>query len=308
VIAKLSIIGVFASGAYIICIVAGSITAFTTYDSLHRAYNFAPPKIGKIPMTACVMLFGFNCQYAVPAVRSAMKKPDRCQYCIGVAHFLVGTVYLLAGLVGYWGWGNRVAGNVLKAMCEAPGCEHPSGLNPGILMYENWEGGAKMFVGKILACAVVANLIVTIPLNTDILFKVWEAKLEVIKTNFLVNMVAREATVALLLVVAISIPFFKEFLNLISSVLVTLLGILVPVAFAVKMDNSEGRKWPKVVNCVFLLVGLVCMVLGTKSAIEQLIEVMNANTTPPNMDPSAAVTKAVKDVASRTNAAANVTA
>jgi amino acid permease len=276
VIARLSIIGVIASIMYVICIVVGSTTAFMTYEPAHRQYSWMPPEPVVLPMTACVMLFGFNCQYAVPAVRSSMKNPGNCRYCIGVAHVLVGGVYLVAGVVGYWGWGERIAGNVLKSMCAAPGCEDPADVIDGLLAYENWKGGAKMFMGKILACAVVANLIVTIPLNTDILFKVWEGKLEVIKHNYVVGMVARECTVVLLLAVAVSIPFFKEFLNIISSFLGTLLGILVPVGLALRMDRID-RRGVKAYNVVLFLIGIGCLIMGTMSAVKGLAAVMRAN-------------------------------
>merc|ERR1719305_702475 len=85
----------------------------------------------KLPTVFCTMLFGFSCQYALPAVRNDMENTGDAKKVFFQAHALVGFVYLFVGVIGYWGWGNRVAANVLSSMCESPGCDRPDGFKPG---------------------------------------------------------------------------------------------------------------------------------------------------------------------------------
>merc|ERR1719316_1649148 len=166
-------------------------------------------------------------------------------------------------------------------MCESPGCERPDGFKPGTRLYENFEGGPKMVWGKILACAVVSNLIVSIPLVANILYVTMENKYEAIRESWTKNVVCRECLVAAMAVAAILCPFFSEMLGLISAVLVVMLGMILPMFFVLKLDADEGES-TDYKNVAILIIGFFCLIMGTKGAVEALLAVLQANSGGPD--------------------------
>merc|ERR1712062_702934 len=73
-----------------------------------------------------------------------MEIPSEMPRAINWAVLVVGMVYSSVGLVGYYGWGDKVKGNVLENMVHAD--------------------KTKMLAGRALALAITANLTVTYPI------------------------------------------------------------------------------------------------------------------------------------------------
>ncbi|CAK9076520.1 unnamed protein product [Durusdinium trenchii] len=123
--------------------------------------------------------------------------------------------------VAYLGWGNQVAGNVLPE-------------------------------GYCLAGAVVSNLMVTAPVVLYCVFRVLEAE-HTLLTQPWVNRTLRVTTVTIAVLIALFLPHFTEILAVISTGLLTLLQIFVPVAVTLAL---RGLGFRELLLC-FLGVGML---------------------------------------------------
>jgi len=254
-ITKLSIVGVISMLGYAFAIgyagwEEGSIAQ-------HNVYRDVPESIFDCGIVISIMLFGFQYQLVAPSLRADMRRPREFPEAVGGATAICTMVYAACGLLGYYGWGNSVAGNVLKSM------KHADGRN--------------MAAGQVLSVAVIAHLFAALAIIMKCVSRAVEAA-----HSRTYSVPIRLAVPSLALCIGLSVPYFFAFLGLISSVLGVLLGCFVPLFCYWALVAQERRSEPftdktyssiatVVRHTIIAVIGLIAMIFGTYSAVEELV-------------------------------------
>lgn len=257
VISQWSFIGVLASGLYLLTISAGGVEAAAIHPSPTKTW---PNTYSNLLADFAVMVYAYSPCDVLPVLKHDMKEPKHLHQALRLSFFTVVFIYVSLGSVAFLGWGNHVAGNVLLSMCDPPGC-------PGNLPAKVDVPGKKWLLGYCLAGAVVSNLMVTAPVVLYCVFRVLENEHAVV-THPLVNGVLRVATVTIAVLIALFLPHFTEILAVISTGLLTVLQVFVPVAVTLALRGFGFR--------VFLLsvLGTGMLTAGMSSALRNLYTVI----------------------------------
>ncbi|CAK9022682.1 Proton-coupled amino acid transporter 4 (Proton/amino acid transporter 4) (Solute carrier family 36 member 4) [Durusdinium trenchii] len=253
VISRWSFIGVIASVVYLLTISAGGVEAAALNPTPSKTW---PNTYTNLLADFAVMVYAYSPCDVLPVLKHDMKEPRSLHLALRFSFFTVVFLYVSLGSVAYLGWGNQVAGNVLLSMCDPPGC-------PGNLPAKVDAPGKKWMLGYCLAGAVVSNLMVTAPVVLYCVFRVLEAE-HTLLTQPWVNRTLRVTTVTIAVLIALFLPHFTEILAVISTGLLTLLQIFVPVAVTLAL---RGLGFRELLLC-FLGVGM--LTAGMFSALKNL--------------------------------------
>lgn len=259
-ISRLSFVGVIASFIYVIAIAEGGLSSSAGGASTAVEHQSYPKKFGDVGMVISVMLLGFSCQTVLPTVRSEMLHPTQLHVAIKTSTITVLLVYMCAGMIGFYAWGDRVEGNVLLSMKNTR--------------------DAPLVAGMVLAFAVVANLLVTFPIIMQCVAKALESHLG---GGF--SLVGRLSLFACAMFVGFFCPYFLEFLGLVASVLGIVMGICIPLACYWKLradgsgnEGAGGRGPPSIQEYakhgMILLFGAVALIYGTIDGVAGLVQKM----------------------------------
>merc|ERR1719352_1768744 len=102
-------------------------------------------------------------------------------------------------------------------------------------------GGKKMVFGTILACAVIANLAVTIPLLNYLLFNVIESGSKALQDSRTMSNAMRFSVIIVMTIFGVCIPFFNEMLGIVSAVVIVMGNIVIPCVFKLKLNSKEAK-------------------------------------------------------------------
>lgn len=89
--------------------------------------------------------------------------------------------------------------------------------------------------------------------------------------EFLLRFILRLTLVVVIAVIAIFVPFFGDFLSLLGAFSNCALILIFPVLFYLKLTGWRNKHFLELILCFFVvLLGIVGLIFGTKSAIEAL--------------------------------------
>merc|ERR1719221_100165 len=187
VIARLSVVGVVASILYVLCIGCAGVQAAQDSGEA-RTYMLVSElsQLSEVGAVASVMLLGFTYQTVVPTLRAEMRAPREMPRAIAGAIGVAAGIYMGAGTLGYYGWGDRVEGNVLSSMRTGD--------------------GSPMWEGLVLSCAVIANLAVSFPILMTCVYRAAEAQLGGYSP------MVRFVLLSVALAVGMLVPYFLTFI------------------------------------------------------------------------------------------------
>jgi len=254
IIARLSFVGVVASVAYVLCIGCAGWRA--SHFGTERTYLLAPEpsQLTDLGMVVSVMLLGFTYQQVVPTLRTEMCRPQELPWAIAGAVGSAAFVYMVAGSLGYYGWGERVTGNVLESMRMPDGSKMPEGL--------------------VLASAVIANLSVTFPI---IMICVYRAAEDKVLGHY--SPLTRLVLLFITLLVGLFVPYFLAFFGLLASVL-GVFFVFSPIALHFALVKKSGEKLSAAImlkHIVVVSLGLVALIFGTWTSLQDLVKAFAAS-------------------------------
>eukprot|EP00405_Crypthecodinium_cohnii_P035823 CAMPEP_0206534796 /NCGR_PEP_ID=MMETSP0325_2-20121206/5752_1 /ASSEMBLY_ACC=CAM_ASM_000347 /TAXON_ID=2866 /ORGANISM="Crypthecodinium cohnii, Strain Seligo" /LENGTH=534 /DNA_ID=CAMNT_0054031655 /DNA_START=18 /DNA_END=1622 /DNA_ORIENTATION=- len=280
---RLSFIGVIASCLYGVCIVWGSIPAS---DLDRRSFEPNPgfqsfgKMIGVVFSSLTMMIFGFGPTDVMATVRSDMREPDSVKTAVIYSHVATFSVYWLAGMVGSWGFGKYVTGNVGLSMCDNPGCVGQGRCTAdgcdAIHTIKKDEAGAKWVPGIILAVAVISNLAVTIPLVLKCLYNSVEACYPIDQPmGRNVNVAMRIGTVLFASVIGLCLPFFLHVMGIISSAMSVPVVFFLPLFLSYKADKLEQmprsiRRW--IIDGFMFVLAVMALCVGLYESLSDLVQ------------------------------------
>lgn len=261
-VSRLSAVGVIASAIYVLSMVEAGMAARFTASTEAPHFRPWPQKhdedsvflfVKKFSSTLSVFFLGFAFHVVVPTVRAEMAAPTEMPRAINRAVSVVALVYSSVGLVGYYGWGDEVKGNVLDSMVNAD--------------------GSKMFAGRALALAIIANLTVTYPIVMSCVSIAAESY-----GGGVYNVPLRIILLATTSAVALFCPSFLAIITLQASTVCILSMTLIPLCVVWKLALSSGKTLSMataVKHLLIVIMALPAVVVGTWVSIEELAEAVN---------------------------------
>merc|ERR1719420_567215 len=99
-----------------------------------------------------------------------------------------------------------------------------------------------MALGFVLAGTVFANLVVSVPFVSIVLFATIENRVKWVRESLWAGFLLRLAVIALLTYVGYSVDSFLDIYALMASVIIVSLVLIFPYLFAFKVDMRDGQK------------------------------------------------------------------
>jgi len=255
-ISRLSSVGVVASVLYVLCIAQAGLAAGWSTDigTNGREFRTVPDKATDVGVVLSVMFLSFAFQVVVPTVRQEMQHPEEMPEAIQNAVGATAGVYMLVGILGYYGWGNGVKDKVLESMT-----------------YEDSDGKPHYtMAGILLSVAVISNLFVTLPIILNCISLAAESA-----AGFGYSPPLRLGLLGTALLLATNLPFFGEVLSLIGALFVTVTMTFIPMACYWKLALDANQSPPpatRLKHAAIVVLGLVAIVFGTIGGWQELME------------------------------------
>ncbi|KAJ2403067.1 hypothetical protein GGI23_000252 [Coemansia sp. RSA 2559] len=207
-----------------------------------------------IPVALSSIVFSFSGTVVYPHVEAAMKKPRQWPMVVLASMIFSAAAYLLIGITGYWAYGDQVVSPVLDSI----------------------PTGAPATVAKIM---ITLHVIIAAPilllsfyLEIEKQFNITPERLGK-KREFVIRLAYRSVVVAAVCGISIAIPYFSDFLSLISSLACVALYAIVPIACYLRLYGHRVAPWyEKIWMFVVLAISGVACVWGSIDAIKSLIQ------------------------------------
>ncbi|KAJ2114246.1 hypothetical protein IW146_003237 [Coemansia sp. RSA 922] len=252
--AILAIFGLLAS--VVVIVVATVMSIAHPYTKMHPTEPAPGEDIAiaiGIPVALSSIVFSYSGSVVYPHVEASMKKPKQWSMVVYTAMGFCCVCYLLIGVSGYWAYGDKVVSPVLDSI----------------------PGGAPATIAKIM---ITLHVIIAAPIMLLTFFleveQGWKINAERLgkKREFIVRLVYRSVVVALVCAVSLAIPYFADFLSLISSIACVTMFAILPIVCYLKLYGHKVAPWyEKIWMAVVLVIGIVASVWGSVDAIKSLI-------------------------------------
>jgi len=181
-------------------------------ENLNQQYDFV--QWGGVSNAFNVICFSFGVHAVLPAIEHEMAQPEQYPKVSNLAFSLIGCIYFVVATAGYWGYGNGVAQNVLNSV----NLQHPG------------NAAAKVAYSFITAHVTLAYPLPLNPLGLNI-----ESALGVDRMGgrkeIMWRILVRSLLVFATIIVASAVPYFGDFLSLISALSVVANAFIFPPLF-----------------------------------------------------------------------------
>ncbi|KAJ1828690.1 hypothetical protein LPJ56_000953 [Coemansia sp. RSA 2599] len=252
-----AIMAIFGLLASVVVIIVASVMSITNpYTTMFPA-EAAPAHdiaigIG-IPVALSSIVFSYSGSVVYPHVEASMKKPKQWPNVVYTAMGFCAVCYLLIGVAGYWAYGDLVVSPVLDSI----------------------PTGAPATASKIL---ITLHVMIAAPIMLLSFYleveKMWDITPERLgkKREFTVRLVYRSVVVGVVCAISLAIPYFSDFLGLISSIACVTMYAILPVICYLKLYGHRIAPWyEKIWMVVVLVIGVVASIWGSVDAIKSLI-------------------------------------
>lgn len=225
------------------------------------------PLVGSIWTQAsffAITIFAMEAIGVVMPLENQMKTP---QSFVGICGVLnqgmsgVTLIYMLLGFLGYLRYGAETQGSITLNL---PIEEIPAQV-------------VKILIGLAVYCTFGLQFYVCLEIGWD------SIKDRFVKRPVLVNYVMRTVLVTAATLLAVAVPTISPFIGLIGAFCFSILGLLIPVLIetVTYWDRGFGKmNWVIWKNVVITFFGIIALVFGSKSAIEEIIALYLPSTEP----------------------------
>ncbi|KAJ1720324.1 hypothetical protein LPJ53_005034 [Coemansia erecta] len=252
-----AIMAIFGLLASVIVIIIASVMAITNpYTEMFPA-EAAPAHdiaigIG-VPVALSSIVFSYSGSVVYPHVEASMKKPKQWPNVVYTAMGFCAVCYLLIGVAGYWAYGDAVVSPVLDSI----------------------PTGAPATISKIM---ITIHVMIAAPIMLLSFYleveKMWDITPERLgkKREFTVRLVYRSVVVGIVCAISLAIPYFSDFLGLISSIACVTMYAILPIVCYLKLYGHRIARWYEKIWMAFvLIVGCVASIWGSVDSIKNLI-------------------------------------
>ncbi|KAJ2227170.1 hypothetical protein H4R99_001788 [Coemansia sp. RSA 1722] len=252
-----AIMAIFGLLASVVVIIVASVMAITNpYTAMFPAEAEPAHDIAigiGIPVALSSIVFSYSGSVVYPHVEASMKKPKQWPNVVYSAMGFCAVCYLLIGVAGYWAYGDLVVSPVLDSI----------------------PTGAAATASKIL---ITLHVMIAAPIMLLSFYleveKMWNITPERLgkKREFTVRLVYRSVVVGVVCAISLAIPYFSDFLGLISSIACVTMYAILPIICYLKLYGHRVAPWyEKIWMVVVLVIGVVASIWGSVDAIKSLI-------------------------------------
>ncbi|KAI8393907.1 transmembrane amino acid transporter protein-domain-containing protein [Radiomyces spectabilis] len=210
------------------------------------------------PSALSTIAFSFGGNNTYPHVEHALAKPHQWKWALLAGLSTCTALYFLTAVPGYWSYGDKT---------KSP-------------IYDSLPEGA----GKTISMIVMTiHVIFAIPIYTtsfSLEFERWtradEARLGKLGA-WIARAVIRTCTMAILVILAVFIPYFDDFMSLIGALANCGLVFLLPILCYLRLTGIRNKPIYELAFCALtIFLGIIGCVFGTIDAIKALIKDFNS--------------------------------
>jgi proton-coupled amino acid transporter len=215
----------------------------------------AVASITTLPICISVVIFAIEAIGVVMPLENNMSTPRSFVGLCGVLNqgmSFVTLVYIILGFFGYLRFGNETKDSITH------------NLPPDAILAQ----AVNILVGIAVFCTYGLQFYVCL----DIAWT--QMKDKFVKRETLANYVLRSVLVTVSVLIAVAVPAIVPFVGLIGAFCFSILGLMVPVMIEVLTfwDKGFGKfNWKIVKNVIIVLTGVLALIFGSKSAIQDII-------------------------------------
>ncbi|KAI9306233.1 transmembrane amino acid transporter protein-domain-containing protein [Cunninghamella echinulata] len=218
-----------------------------------RVVHHDPVIWSGFPSALATIAFSFGGNNTYPHVEYALKRPQQWPLALVAGLSTCTILYFLTAVPAYWAYGSDSASPIYYSLPTGPGqlitivvmtihviFAVPIYATSFSLEFETWTRATDDRLGK---------------------FGAWVARA-----------VIRSCTMAILVLLAIFVPYFDDFMSLIGALANCGLVFLLPVLCYLKLTGVKNKPIYELAFCgLTVILGLIGLVIGTKDAIIALV-------------------------------------
>lgn len=205
------------------------------------------------PSSLATIAFSYGGINTYPHVEHAMKKPHQWKWSCIAGLSACTVLYILTAIPGYWAYGRETSSPIYNSLPEG------AGQLVAIIV---------MTIHVILAIPIYT---ITFSLEFEEFLKISDEKTGKVKA-WIIRSIIRTACMAVLVILAIFIPYFDNFMALIGALSNCGLVFLLPVMCYLKLTGFRNKPWYELAFCALtVFLGIVGCVFGTIDAVKGLI-------------------------------------
>ncbi|GAA5812618.1 hypothetical protein MFLAVUS_006075 [Mucor flavus] len=209
------------------------------------------------PIALSTISFSFGGNVVYPHVEASMKKPRDWPMVVAAGLSTCAAMYFVTAISGYLIYGSNVVSPIYNSIPE---------------------GTARIVAIIVITLHVLmAAPILTTSFSLDIeeMFNITVERYGKVK-EFLIRAAIRIATMAVIGVVACTVPHFGALMSLIGAFANCALIFIFPVVFYLKLTGVRNKPYYELAWCLLVVIlGIVGLVFGTIEAIKELIDAYN---------------------------------
>ncbi|KAI8974408.1 transmembrane amino acid transporter protein-domain-containing protein [Pilobolus umbonatus] len=206
------------------------------------------------PIALSTISFSFGGNVVYPHVEASMKNPQNWPKVVGAGLSTCAAMYLATAVAGYVVYGNTVVNPVYNSIPE---------------------GAARIVAIVVITIHVLlAAPILTTSFSLDVeeMLNITVDRFGKVK-EFLIRAALRILIMCVIGVIACSVPNFGALMSLIGAFANCALIFIFPVVFYLKLTGIRNKPIYELAWCALVVVlGIVGLIFGTKSAIQELID------------------------------------
>lgn len=211
------------------------------------------------PSALATIAFSYGGNNTYPHVEHALKKPRQWRWAVTAGLSTCTALYFMTAIPGYWSYGRDAQSPIYNSL--------PEGAGKMCAMIV-------MTIHVIFAIPIYAT---SFALEFEHFIRADEKHLGKIGA-FLARAAVRSATMVILCVLAIFVPYFDDFMSLIGALCNCGLVFLIPVLSHVRLFGIRKRPIYELAFIVLTLVlGVVGCIFGSIDAIKSLIKDFHAD-------------------------------
>lgn len=204
------------------------------------------------PSALATIAFSFGGNNTYPHVEHALKKPKQWKWAVTAGLTTCTALYILTAVPGYWSFGRDAVSPIYNAL--------PDGAGKMVAMIV-------MTIHVIFAIPIYA---VSFALEFEHFIRADDEHLGKIGA-WLARAAVRAATMVILCILAIFVPYFDDFMSLIGALCNCGLVFLLPVLCHLRLFGLRRPIYELAFIALTLLLGIVGCIFGTIDAVKALI-------------------------------------
>ncbi|KAM0059800.1 putative amino acid transporter, transmembrane domain-containing protein [Helianthus debilis subsp. tardiflorus] len=234
--------GVVTLAAVVLCLLWLGMVDGMEYHPIRTALN-----LGNLPVAVGLIGFCYGSHSVFPNIYTSMKEPSRYPSALLISFCVSFVMYTAVGIYGYLMFGDSVKSQFTLNM------------------------PTHYVSSKVAAWTVVVAPITKFALTlTPIAYGIEELLPPAQQNSYAASMMIRTALMILILLVALTVPYFGVVMALTGSVLEMLVSIIFPCACYLRLLHGHTTTVEITMCSVMILMGLVCAIVGTYTSLASI--------------------------------------